>query len=144
MSYKLPPVPPRPIPVPPVPAPPVIRKAKDATGVPIPREIIDAWERSSEVEDLLHFVAVLKTRTTQAQESSDPFYARLDFNRVRSLLEGLRSELELIKPYAVCPNCNGVDAPSSCFCKGQGYLSRFHWKVCATTETKRITGRSGV
>ena len=112
--------------------------------MPIPREISAAWARSSEVVELLRKVGEIRAEVKAARDGSDKFYDRLDFDRVNSLLEGLKTELELIKPYAVCPSCNGISSQSSCFCKGKGYLSRFHWKVCTMTETKKITGRSGI
>lgn len=128
----LPPIPPR-----------KTAKLKDRTGVAVPVEILQDWKDAlinghgllSMLSSLIAYVAELENREVKSM-------SRFDFKRAWSLISSLQSEVNLVIPYAVCPSCNGVNAPQSCWCKGQGYLSKFHWQTCVTEETKRVTGRN--
>lgn len=48
------------------------------------------------------------------------------------------ANLMVLLPYAGCPTCEGK-TPDKCeLCKGGGFLSEFHWKVCVSEDAKAM------
>lgn len=125
---------------------PASKKASlDGTGMEIPPEIAQFWDRNKEVNELLAMVKSIRLTLEKAQGRkaeidsktgftipgvpADKLFKGVDLQGCISKLHSLHEELECAKSYAVCPSCNGVlfeDCPD---CRGRGSLSKFHWNM---------------
>jgi hypothetical protein len=133
----------------------------DATGIPVPEEIIPAWDMAMEIgNSLFRGANELRTRIKVAQDRNEPSFRELDFTGTIAHLDNAISDLRRLKPYAVCPDCNGVMthgkasvikggissentlAHAACpSCKGRGFVSEFYWTHAVPEEIKITTGR---
>lgn len=121
--------------------PPPRSTIKDSTGVPVPVEIQEAWLQTYKVKHLIQTADTIKSCVKFAAQKGDKIFLPLDINAISALVEQLKDELKLAIPYAVCPECNGVNSEPSCICKGRGYLSEFYW-TAVDENLKKITGRN--
>lgn len=132
----------------------VPEKTFDETGLEIPEEIVPFWERGAEAQELISQISHLRSQIKSKQENSDPLYACLDFNSVLANLNQVYVEVQTIKPYAVCPTCNGITIDTTLYrkgdkvlknqcvmCKNRGFISEHFWKKYVPEETKKVTGR---
>lgn len=112
-------------PVPPVPQAPPVRQ--DETGTVIPSKILVLWDRCAAIRTQLTALSKVKVLATKAQEEEDLAFAEVNFSALLSALSQARNILKTVKPYAVCPNCQGLN-PNLCrLCKGRGFISEFLW-----------------
>ena len=133
----------------PVPPPPPTQ-VLDATGWPIPTQLIPLWQRTGEVQEMLTALSRVKGALRTAQETKDTLYAEVLFSSALSHLDQAWQDLKTAKPFAVCPTCQG-QLPDRCLsCKGRGFVSEFRWNTCVTREDKefrvraaRATGEKG-
>lgn len=127
-------------------APPA-RKSKppetmDATGIAVPPEILALWDSAfSRSQRLLTLASEIRSEIRNAQDANDSVFRECDHMDIVAKLDTIYADLKRAKPYAVCPDCNGVSAKGCQLCKGRGFLSEFAWKNFVPTEKKRITGR---
>lgn len=124
------------------PAQPSTTGPKDATGLKLPSAVFDIWDRMPEAQELITKVASVIGALKKAQADNDELFAELNLNGTISHLLQAKIDLECAKPYAVCPDCNGVDKDGCSTCRGRGVLSKFYWENNIPKETKEITGRS--
>lgn len=120
---------------------PQATRMMDGTGIEVPVELAGIWSESHKLKDLIRLADSIWFTVKYENAREDKLFAPVDIKAVSSLINQLKAELQLAVPYAVCPECNGIASADSCFCKGRGYLSKFHWDTCVTPETKKITGR---
>lgn len=119
-------------------------KTKDATNIEVPEEIVEYWDTTfSESQRLLTLVSEVRTRLKRAQESNEPAFRELkaSFNGIVAHLDQVYADLKCVKPYAVCPECNGVKTKGCEVCRGRGFISEFYWKNNISIELKKATGR---
>ena len=114
---------------------------KDRTGLPIPPEIQTLWNRSSDAQELLTHLSIIRGALRRAQDTKDILFVEVDFNDNIAKLNQVYADVQCAKPFAVCPACNGKLLSKSCICHGRGFVSEFYWKHNVTEETKKITGR---
>jgi hypothetical protein len=118
--------------------PPPPSQVLDATGWPIPTQLIPLWHRAGEVQDLLTALSRVKGALRSAQEDRDMLFAEVNFSSALSQLDQAFTDVKTAKPYAVCPSCQG-QVPENCtLCRGRGLLSEYRWNACVTREHKEF------
>jgi len=100
---------------------------KDGTGLEIPPEIQDFWNRNEEAQHLLSLISKVKVTIEKAHENDDVLYRFVAHQRVVSWCEQMRQEIQEAISFAVCPKCNGVFFKDCPDCKKRGSLSKFRW-----------------
>jgi hypothetical protein len=119
-----------------LPPPPAL--VVDATGWPIPTQLIPLWLRSWEVQEMLTTLSRVKGALRTAQESKDPLFTEVLFSSALSQLDQAWTDIKTAKPFAVCPTCQG-QVPEQCrMCHGRGLISEFRWNTCVTREDKEF------
>ena len=118
--------------------PPPPGQVLDATGWPIPTQLIPLWQRAREVQDMLTALSRVKGALGAAQENRDMLFAEVNFSSALSQLDQARYDIKTAKPFAVCPTCQG-QLPDKCtLCKGRGLISEHRWNTCVTREDKEF------
>jgi hypothetical protein len=122
--------------------PPVTTAAvqKDGTGFPIPPESLDLWESAETVVEILTYLAAIRSRIDDAQDSGNKLFAEVNFKSVCASIDQAKADLETARPYAVCVTCNGTEPEGCLDCKGRGFVSKFYWKNCVPDEAKKLRG----
>jgi hypothetical protein len=122
---------------------PPVSNTMDATGIEVPEEIVPYWDMSlTESQRLLQFVSEVRIRVKRAQDTNEPMFREVDHTDVIAKLDLVYANLKLVKPYAVCPECQGKGKiTKDCQCKGRGFVSQFYWDKAVPAETKTLTGR---
>lgn len=115
----------------------------DATGIPVPEEIVPFWDSTfSEAQRLLTLASEMRVRIKRAQETNEPAFRECDHTDILAHLDQVYADLKRAKPYAVCPSCNGITTKNCKTCKGRGFVSEHFWNTCIPEETKKVTGRA--
>jgi hypothetical protein len=125
--------------------PPPPGQVLDATGWPVPTQLIPLWKRGDEVRKVLTNLSRLKGLVRSVEEKRDMLYAEMHFSSALAQLEQLWADFKTAKPFAVCPTCQG-QVPDQCtLCRGRGLISEFRWNTCVTREDKefRTKAKSG-
>ena len=118
--------------------PPPPSQVLDATGWPIPTQLIPLWQRADEVQEMLTTLSRVKGALRTAQETKDPLFSEVLFSSALSHLDQAWQDLKTAKPFAVCPTCQG-QIPEQCrMCQGRGLISEFRWNTCVTREDKEF------
>jgi hypothetical protein len=114
----------------------------DATGWPIPTQLIPLWQRAGEVQEMLSAVSRVKGALRAAQENKDLLFAEVNFSSALSHFDQGWYDVKTAKPFAVCPTCQG-QLPDKCtLCKGRGLISEHRWNTCVTREDKEFRVRA--
>ena len=122
--------------------PPPSLQVLDATGWPIPTQLIPLWRRGEEVQEMLTALSRVKGALRTAQETKDLLYAEVMFSSALSQLDQAWTDLKRAKPFSVCPTCQG-QVPDKCtLCRGRGLISEFKWSTCVTREDKEFRSRA--
>ena len=118
--------------------PPPPGQVLDATGWPVPTQLIPLWQRGDEVQEVLTNLSRLKGLVRSVEEKRDMLYAEMHFSSALAQLEQLWADFKTAKPFAVCPTCQG-QVPDQCtLCRGRGLISEFRWNTCVTREDKEF------
>ncbi len=121
--------------------PPPPGRVLDATGWPIPTQLIPLWQRAGEVQELLTILSRVKGALRSAQENRDMLFAEVNFSSALSQLDQAWTDVKTAKPFAVCPSCQG-QVPENCtLCRGRGLLSEYRWNTCVTREHKEFRSK---
>ncbi|HOX59698.1 MAG TPA: hypothetical protein P5205_09410 [Candidatus Paceibacterota bacterium] len=121
--------------------PPPPGQVLDATGWPIPTQLIPLWQRADEVQELLTILSRVKGALRSAQEKRDMLFAEVNFSSALSQLDQAWTDVKTAKPFAVCPSCQG-QVPENCtLCRGRGLLSEYRWSTCVTREHKEFRAK---
>jgi hypothetical protein len=122
--------------------PPPPSQVLDATGWPIPTQLIPLWQRAGEVQELLTILSRVKGTLRAAQDNRDLLFAEVSFSSALSQLDQAWYDIKTAKPFAVCPTCQG-QLPEQCLlCKGRGLISEHRWNTCVTREDKEFRARA--
>lgn len=114
----------------------------DATGWPVPTQLIPLWRRADEVQEMLTTLSRVKSALRKAQENKDVLFAEVLFSSALSQLDQAWTDIKTAKPFAVCPTCQG-QVPDKCrMCHGRGLISEFRWNTCVTREDKEFRVRA--
>ena len=118
--------------------PPPPSQVLDATGWPVPTQLIPLWNRSSEVQEMLTVLSRVKGALRSAQENRDLLFAEVCFSSALSQLDQAWTDIKTAKPFAVCPTCQG-QLPDKCtLCRGRGLISEHRWNMCVPREDKEF------
>jgi hypothetical protein len=118
--------------------PPPPTQVLDATGWPIPTQLIPLWQRADEVQEMLTTLSRVKGALRAAQENRDKLFAEVNFSSALSQLDQAWTDIKTAKPFAVCPTCQG-QLPDKCtLCRGRGLISEHRWNTCVTREDKEF------
>ena len=124
------------------PTPPPPGQVVDATGWPVPTQLIPLWQRAGEVQEWLTVLSRLKGVLRKAQENRDMLFAEVQFSSALSQAEQLWTDMKTAKPFAVCPTCQG-QVPDKCtLCRGRGLISEFRWNTCVPREDKEFRAKA--
>jgi hypothetical protein len=124
------------------PPPPPPSQVVDATGWPIPTQLIPLWNRSGEVQEMLTILSRVKGALRTAQENKDMLFAEVCFSSALSQLDQAWTDIKTAKPFAVCPTCQG-QLPDKCtLCRGRGLISEHRWNMCVPREDKEFRFRA--
>ena len=122
--------------------PPPPSQVLDATGWPVPTQLIPLWNRTGEVQELLTILSRVKGALRNAQENRDILFGEVRFSSALSQLNQAWTDIKTAKPFAVCPNCQG-QVPDKCtLCGGRGLISEFRWDMCVPREDKEFRLRA--
>jgi len=123
--------------------PPPPGQVLDATGWPIPTQLIPLWQRAGEVQELLTILSRVKGALRSAQENRDMLFAEVNFSSALSQLDQAWTDVKTAKPFAVCPTCQGQIPEKCTLCRGRGLLSEYRWDTCVTREHKEFRSKAG-
>ena len=73
-----------------------------------------------------------------AKDTRDVVYAEVGNALIAVILKNCYSDLGLIEPYTVCPDCGGKTRKSCGTCKQRGFISEFYWKRKVDSKTKAM------
>ena len=118
--------------------PPPPGQVLDATGWPIPTQLIPLWQRAGEVQEWLTVLSRVKGALRAAQEKRDPLYGEVNYSSALSHLDQARADVKTAKPFAVCPTCQGQIPDKCTLCCGRGLISEHRWNTCVTREDKEF------
>ncbi len=122
--------------------PPPPSQVLDATGWPVPTQLIPLWQRADEVQEMLTTLSRVKGALRAAQEKRDKLFAEVNFSSALSQLEQVWMDIKTARPFAVCPACQG-QVPDQCtLCCGRGLISEFRWNTCVPREDKEFRQRA--
>jgi hypothetical protein len=122
--------------------PPPPSQVLDATGWPIPTQLIPLWQRADEVQEMLTTLSRVKGALRTAQENKDMLFGEVNFSSALSQLDQAWTDIKTAKPFAVCPTCQG-QLPENCtLCRGRGLISEHRWNTCVTREDKEFRMRA--
>ena len=122
--------------------PPPPAKVLDATGWPIPTQLIPLWQRADEVQEMLTVLSRVKGALRTAQENNDKLFAEVNYSSALSQLDQAWTDIKTAKPFAVCPTCQG-QLPDKCtLCRGRGLISEHRWNTCVTREDKEFRAKA--
>jgi hypothetical protein len=110
----------------------------DGTGIEVPVECLDLWERGIEAQELITFVSAIRLRLNSIFEAKDKLFVELDFTDGLASLSRLLSDVQRAKPYAVCPSCQGKLAKGCIVCKERGFVSKYYWDTFVPEEQKAL------
>ena len=123
-------------------APPPPSQVVDATGWPIPTQLIPLWQRAGEVQEMLTVLSRIKGALRSAQDNKDLLFAEVNFSSALSQLDQAWYDIKTAKPFAVCPTCQGQLPEKCALCKGRGLISEHRWNTCVTREDKEFRTRA--
>lgn len=143
-SYEPPTPPPTRPPVRPVPTPPadpakVVNKRNefgyvDTLGKHVPVNLQPLWARRQEAQDMLTAISRIRSDVRRAQEGADPLYLGLNYSRVMAQFDQVYTELQAIKPYCVCPMCQGLGCKT---CHDRGLIGQFGYEHHVPQEFRK-------
>jgi len=122
--------------------PPPPGQVLDATGWPIPTQLIPLWQRADEVQEMLTGLSRYKGALRAAQDKRDPLYGEVNYSSALSHLDQARADVKTAKPFAVCPTCQGQIPDKCTLCCGRGLISEHRWNTCVTREDKEFRFRA--
>ncbi len=122
--------------------PPPPGQVLDATGWPIPTQLIPLWQRAGEVQEMLTVLSRVKGALRSAQENRDMLFAEVNFSSALSQLDQAWTDVKTAKPFAVCPSCQGQVADKCTLCRGRGLISEHRWNTCVTREDKEFRSKA--
>lgn len=111
---------------------------KDKTGIEVPRECLKLWERAGDAVELITYIKSIISKLKKYQDRDDPLFAEVNFGEVLALLNQVEASLQTAIPYAVCPDCNGVDFEKCRTCKKRGLVSEFFWNHAVDADKKKL------
>ena len=114
-----------------------LKLTKDGTGVGIPPEIQEFWNRNEEIDHLIQMVKKTRITLEKANFEKDRLFFGIDRQGIISRLKMCEEELISAKSYAVCPSCNGIFFNECQDCKKRGTLSKF-WYERLPEEIKKL------
>lgn len=100
----------------------------DAQGIEVPPEIMDFWNRNTELKLILGQIQGILRTVKQANDDNDRLFRKVDLQGCISKLKQLHEEFSAGLSEYVCPDCNGYDFEGCKTCAGRGTLSSFWWK----------------
>lgn len=113
---------------------------KDRTGHPVPKKLVELWERAEEASSLLTTLSTLRGILRKAESDKDKVFAEVSFGTVQAELDRAYTELKTVKPYAVCTACKGLTPENCQLCRGKGFISEFRWNT-VPEETKALRAK---
>lgn len=116
----------------------------DATGWPVPDNLVPLFERFTEVKQHLNSIAAIRGMLRRVQENKDQLWSIVNFSATMIDLDRAFQEIKQAVPYAVCPYCSGHDdTRSHCTnCHQRGAVSELFWKQAIPEEIKAVRAKS--
>lgn len=115
---------------------------RDEEGLPIPKGVLDYWERRQEIQELMTQVSRLKTSLEKIGESRDRLFFGINFQTVEASLSQVYATISNAKPWVVCTQCQGrpeTQPNKACrLCGGKGFISRYQWDHLVPKEIREL------
>ncbi len=115
---------------------------RDGTGYAIPDEILDLWNRQSEIKELLVEISKARSAMRAAMDSKDPLFWPSNVSGAFVNLSAAYNTIQVSMPYAVCPTCQGRARDTCTLCKGRGFISKFLFDTVVPEELIAIRAKS--
>lgn len=107
---------------------------RDAMGRKIPEQIRHLWDRAAEVTAMLSALSRIRVAMKEAQEIGDLLFSEVSYSSVIAHLDQAYAGIQVAKPYAVCPFCQGHGCKACC---KSGLLSKFRWDKTVPRDLKQ-------
>lgn len=107
---------------------------RDSLGRKIPEQIRHLWDRAAEVTAMLSALSRIRVAMKEAQEIGDLLFSEVSYSSVIAHLDQAYAGIQVAKPYAVCPFCQGHGCKACC---KSGLLSKFRWDKTVPSDLKR-------
>ena len=117
---------------------------RDATGFPIPKDIIPLWEEGERVVEVLDSIATAKSALIAAQKEKDILFVEVNFSAAQGDLEKAWKAVQCAQPHAVCPVCQGhpkLQEKGCAMCKGRGFISKFRFDTVVPDDVKKARSK---
>jgi hypothetical protein len=102
---------------------------QDCDGVDVPKALIPLWDRGSEISGVLHTLSGVKAALRAAQAQDDPLWRQVNFTAALADLSKCWTAIQVAKPYAVCPQCQGHPEVQKCrLCLNTGIIGKFRYQ----------------
>lgn len=118
----------------PPPRPPAPEVPRDSLGRKIPEQIRHLWDRAGEVNNMLSALSRIRVAMKEAQEIGDLLFSEVSYSSVIAHLDQAYAGIQVAKPYAVCPFCQGHGCKACC---KSGLLSKFRWDKTVPRDLKQ-------
>ncbi|MGP1665969.1 MAG: hypothetical protein ACTS5I_08690 [Rhodanobacter sp.] len=114
----------------------------DKNGTPIPKAVIQYWERADEVTAILAQLTEVMNSLKQADKEKDLLFSEVNISAALSDLDKVRTTVGCAMPFAVCTQCAGHPAAQpkgECrLCLGRGMISKFRWDRLVPEEVRNM------
>lgn len=114
----------------------------DKNGTPIPKAVIQYWERAIEVTAILAQITEVMNSLKQAETEKDLMFAECNLSAALGHLENARSITACAAPHAVCTQCQGhpsTQPKGECrLCFGRGVISKFRFERLVPSEIQAM------
>jgi hypothetical protein len=108
--------------------------ALDERGRHIPAELLPVWHRRQEVQDAATAISRVRSALRAAQDGSDPLWSEINYSSVLNFLDRAYTEISSVKPWCVCPMCQGIGCRA---CKNLGLMGKYRFDNAIAPEFKR-------
>ena len=110
----------------------------DDMGRRIPEPLLPLWGRRQEAQDMLTALSRIRVTLGRAQDNHDPLFSEVSYSAALAHLDQAYALVQVAKPYAVCPLCQGHGCQ---LCRERGLLGKFRWDTAVPREVKEAVTR---
>lgn len=112
----------------------------DKNGTPIPKAVIQYWERADEVTVLLAQITEVMNSLRHAEKEKDLLYSQCNLAGTILELDGIKMNVGRALPFCVCTQCAGhpeAQPKGHCrLCAGLGLISKLAWDRLVPAEVR--------
>lgn len=115
----------------------------DKHGDQLPADVVADWNAAEELikphlQNLSDLACLLEKKVTNGER--DKLFSEIPPATVADA-RLLRTTIEMVKPHAICPKCQGHQRNKCTFCRGRGFVSKFKWDNHTTIQERAMKGK---